>query len=197
MGWFSRKAATSKIRVLVVDDDSLTREICIRYLKELEYEADGAGGGAEALDQLKHGMRDIIIVDVIMPDMDGKTLLRQIKQRYPHTDVVLMTASPNIVDVIVSMKIGAYDYLIKPVNKDMLELTMKRCLEKRVLRLERDAEHALRKKLEASVERMRQMEKERSTLVEEHGVPLLKMLKGEEASRHLKALLDFLAQKIS
>ncbi len=224
MGWFSKKATSGKTRVLVVDDDALTREICMKFLGELGYEAEGARGGADALDQLGRGMKDIIITDVIMPDMDGKALLRQIKQRYPHSDVILMTASPNIVDVIVSMKLGAYDYLIKPVNKDMLELTMKRCLEKRTLRLERDAEQALRKKLEIVAERMRQMEKDRKILMDDHGVPLLKLVKEvegalgkasngvagqdreelaairarvEELSRHLKTLLDFLAQKVS
>lgn len=170
----------------MVDDDPPSLGVCVDLLKELGYEAEGVTKAKVAIERLGDGHWDMLFTDVVMPDMNGKEVLRAVKQRFPTIDVIVMTGFPKIADAIVTLKMGAYDYLMKPITKDMLELTVRRCLEKRELQMGRNFEYMLRRRVEVLQDQVRGAEKDRKKVMDEHGEPLLKILK--ETQGHVERL---------
>lgn len=107
--------------VLLVDDEvpfveTMTKRLGVRDLTVLT-----AFSGLEALEKLeKEKSVDVIVLDVKMPGMDGIDTLREIKARYPLVEVVMLTGHGTIETAIEGMKLGAFDYLLKPTNIDQL-----------------------------------------------------------------------------
>ncbi|GAB4354370.1 MAG: sigma-54 dependent transcriptional regulator [Candidatus Abyssubacteria bacterium] len=138
-------AALSKnANILVVDDDSLTRYSLKEMLSLEGYTAHTAEDGESALAILQNTYCDVVIADISMPGMNGFELLKDIKERYPDTVVILITAFGTIEDAVAGIKLGAYEYITKPLNDDEVKLSIHRSLEQKSLRLEN---LELRKKL--------------------------------------------------
>jgi CheY-like chemotaxis protein len=120
---------TTRKNILFVDDDKTTRKILKTILDDHGYESFSAENGDDALHEFKLHDIDIVITDIEMPEMDGFQLIQEIKKL--DDDVLCMVLSvhnePEL--VIKIMKLGIYDYLIKPVKADVLELTLKRAFE--------------------------------------------------------------------
>lgn len=121
-------------RLLVVEDDPLVRTVCVRLLKMRQYEVDQVENGVRALERLGEVTYDIVLTDLSMPLLNGLGLLRQIRDRYPSTDAIMITAFGSIDTAKQALKLGAFDYLTKPLELDDLERTVQTCLEMRELR---------------------------------------------------------------
>jgi DNA-binding NtrC family response regulator len=117
---------THHIRLLVVDDEKNQRELLQGFLQKKGYYVQAAEGGEQALAWLKDHACEVILTDHKMPGMDGTTLLKTIKALYPETWVILMTAYGTVEKAVEAMKLGAYDYLSKPIDLDELLLMLDR-----------------------------------------------------------------------
>jgi DNA-binding NtrC family response regulator len=106
----------SPLRILFVDDQEEIRCLFTAGLRSEEIHIDTAINGEEALKILAGTVYDLVVTDVRMPVMDGITLLRHIKERYPRLFVVILTAHGSIEDAVQAMKLGAYDYILKPFD---------------------------------------------------------------------------------
>jgi DNA-binding NtrC family response regulator len=107
--------------VLLVDDEVPFVETMTKRLTKRELTVLTAFSGSEALDKLAAEKRiDVVILDVKMPGMDGIDALREIKRLYPLVEVVMLTGHGTIDTAIEGMKLGAFDYLLKPTNIDVL-----------------------------------------------------------------------------
>ena len=116
----------SKNRVMVVDDEFHMRDFICETLRRKHLEVVAFPDGQSALDTLAKYPVDLVISDVKMPKMSGLTLLKHIKQTYPTTDVIMITAYGTIEDAVTSIREGAYDYVQKPFAPHDLLL----CVEK-------------------------------------------------------------------
>lgn len=116
-------------RILVVDDEENLRRVTQLKLHQAGYEAMTASDGAQALELLARNPQDLVITDLKMPGMSGMELLQAIREGYPEIVVIVVTAFGTIESAVEAMKLGAFDYIIKPVNADALKLVVSRALE--------------------------------------------------------------------
>ena len=107
--------------ILIVDDEKNTREGLRRGLEPLGYEVRVAADAAEALDTLKSGDIDLMLTDLRMPGMDGLELIKRAQNASPETQIIMLTAYPDHKTAVEAMKHGAYDYLEKPYQLDVVE----------------------------------------------------------------------------
>jgi DNA-binding response OmpR family regulator len=107
-------------RVLVVDDEASLRQTFARMLHQLGCEVTTAVDGPEALQRLEAAPYDLVYLDIRLPGMDGLQVLRQIHDRYPEVAVVLLTAHASISSAVEAVRLGATDYLIKPITPEAL-----------------------------------------------------------------------------
>jgi len=123
-----------KARILVVDDEEIVIRSCLRILGEdAETEVEAVQDGREALSKIDEGHFDVLILDIMMPKMDGLEVLRRVKETHPDIDVIMVTGLSQIETAVKSMKLGAFDYLPKPFDPDELKLVVRRALERRQL----------------------------------------------------------------
>lgn len=115
-------------RVLVVDDKPTMLSL-VKKILEATYDIETASDGATALKTLASRQFDVVLTDVRMPGADGFEVVRTVKQRWPRTEVVMMTAFASIETAIEAIKQGAYDYLSKPFDPDDVNLVVARALE--------------------------------------------------------------------
>ncbi len=116
-------------RILVVDDEENLRRVTQLKLQQAGYEAMTASDGAQALEVLSKHPQDLVLTDLKMPGMSGIELLQKIKEEYLEVVVIVVTAYGTIESAVEAMRLGAYDYIIKPVNADALKLIVSRALE--------------------------------------------------------------------
>ncbi len=120
-------------RILIVDDEEIVVRSCRRILSDDCYVLDSVQNGMDALKQVDENSFDIIILDVMMPKMDGLQVLQQVKERHPDIEVIMMTGLSEIQTAVKAMKLGAFDYLSKPFDPDELKHVVDRALERRKL----------------------------------------------------------------
>ena len=119
--------------ILVVDDEANVRELCCDVLAATGYEVCLADCGDMAIRHLETGRIDVVLTDLRMPGLSGIELLRHVKENYPDTDVVVMTAFGTIPTAVEATRLGAYDYITKPFEIDQLTSLMTRLMERREL----------------------------------------------------------------
>ncbi len=123
-----------KVRILVVDDELIIRESLHGWLKKSGYQVDTAEGGSAALAMLEKTPYDLLFLDIMMPVMSGIEVLEVVKEDYPQTLVVMITAYGSVETAVQAMKRGANDYLLKPFDPDQLSLlTEKLMQQKRIM----------------------------------------------------------------
>lgn len=111
-----------KARVLLVDDEEMFVEMLGERLEARGLEVTKSFDGEQALEQIRKKDFDVVILDVLMPGKDGVDTLKEIKQLKPLTEVIMLTGHATVDTAIQGMKLGAYDYLLKPTEtKDLLE----------------------------------------------------------------------------
>ncbi len=124
-------------KILVVDDQFADRELCKDILEESGFDVQAANGGPEAVELLTSGLNvDIVLSDLNMPEIDGIELVRRIKEQKPEIEVIIMTAYGTIPAAVEAIKLGAFDFFIKPVDRHKISSLIKRCLEFRDLHKE-------------------------------------------------------------
>jgi len=107
-------------RVLLVDDETDYLEVWSRRLKKRNVNAAGVPSGKEALRYLETIPVDVVVLDVRMPEMDGIQVLREIKKSHPLVEVIMLTGHASLEVAIEGMRLGAFDYLMKPADIDEL-----------------------------------------------------------------------------
>ncbi len=121
--------------VLIVDDELGTRE-SLRMILKNDYEVFLAKDAEQAFYQIKEHSPDIILLDIILPDLDGLKVLEKVKQRDPDSVVVMITATKTVKTAVEAMKLGAFDYVTKPFDIDELRLIISRSLSTQALKKE-------------------------------------------------------------
>lgn len=109
-----------KTRILIVDDEKEFVEVLAERLALRDYGVTTSFSGKDAVEKLKQLNFDVVILDVLMPDMDGIETLKRIKGLKPLTEVIMLTGNATVETAINGMKLGAYDYLMKPCKDDEL-----------------------------------------------------------------------------
>jgi DNA-binding NtrC family response regulator len=123
-------------KVLVVDDDAKTRAQFAEFLEREGFIVDTAENGEQAATLLQQDFYDVAIIDLNMPKVDGMTVLKDLVDHQPDTVGIIMTGYATIRNAVEAMKLGAYDYLSKPVKMEEVLMVVQRALEFRDLRRE-------------------------------------------------------------
>lgn len=124
------------LKILIAEDEEITLKHMSYALEKEGYKVTGVSNGLEALNKIKGEDFDILIADIKMPVMDGLTLLSEVKENYPGTEVIIVTGFGSIESAVNAMKQGASEYITKPFNLDELSLKIKKLQEKK--RLEKE-----------------------------------------------------------
>ncbi|MFH1351850.1 MAG: sigma-54 dependent transcriptional regulator [Pseudomonadota bacterium] len=115
-----------KMSIMVVDDELIVRESFLHWFEKLGHRVEAAASGFEALEKLERFPFELLFVDIKMPGMDGIELLRRVKEEYPDTSVIIITAYGSIDTAVNAMKMGAMDYLLKPFRPEQLSLVLEK-----------------------------------------------------------------------
>ena len=126
----------SDTKILVVDDESKVREHFTEFLKHEGFEVHAAENGEIAINMTRQGLYDVILIDLNMPKVDGMAVLRHLVDHLQESIGIILTGHATIKNAVEAMKIGAYDYLTKPVKMEEVLMVIKRALEFRDLRRE-------------------------------------------------------------
>ena len=160
--------------ILLIEDEARLRDNLQTLLQSEGYHVTVAQNGAEGIKQLRHESFDLVITDLVMPEVDGFQVLEYLKAYSPETVVVVMTAYVSAGSVIDALRKGAYDYLSKPFEFDLMKATIARALEKAYLQ----------KSLRHYMSKLEQLVDERTEALQQANVRL-------EAANRLKS--EFLA----
>jgi putative nucleotidyltransferase with HDIG domain len=125
-----------KAKILIVDDEEAIREVVSTLLEAQGYECASVSNGLLAQEHVRKYPVDLVLSDMIMPEMDGLGLVEWVTKNEPDIPVIMVTASHELEKALQAIRKGAYDYILKPFEKDQLYLGVTRGLEKRRLVLE-------------------------------------------------------------
>lgn len=127
---------TTTVRILVVDDEVNIRGALVTLLEKKGYQVRGAGTGEDALEQLESATADLVLTDLKMPGIGGMEFIRRLKAKWPDMEVVVMTAYGSIDTAVEAMRHGAYDYLMKPIDRERFPVVVEKALERHFLATE-------------------------------------------------------------
>jgi putative nucleotidyltransferase with HDIG domain len=182
-------------RILVVDDEDAIREIVCSMLAAANYKTRQASSGLKALAILDAGEEfELMLSDLMMADLDGIGLLERTKERYPDMPVVMVTAVHDISVALAAIRNGAYDYLLKPFEREQLLATVRRALENRRLKMEN---RKYQTELESLVDaRTEQLQKAMSNLERSYDITLEALgdaldLKDKETEGHSRRVTAY------
>jgi len=171
----------SPATVLVVDDMSTLRFMLSQHVKQLGHRVQGAANGLEALERLRSMPCDLVLLDVLMPEMDGHAVLDELKRdpELRNIPVIVVSGVDELDSVVRCIESGAEDFLHKPVNPTLLRARINASLEKKRLR---DQEVQLHRQLQDNFNRLQELEKLRDSLthmvVHDLRTPLTALLSG-------------------
>jgi len=117
------------LNVLVVDDEQVVLDSIIKHLKKDNFTIHTALTAKAGLDILETGKMDIILTDLMMPEMDGLQFMKEVKDRDPHTPVIMITGYATINTALQATELGAFDYIAKPFTKSELRSVLQRASE--------------------------------------------------------------------
>ena len=118
------------IRVLIADDERNLRELIVRELARRGHEVDGVGDGAAALERIREGSYDVVVLDMRMPHKEGIDVLREVATFPEAPQVIMLTGFQEVSTAVEAMKLGAYDYLTKPTKIEELDVVVRKAAEK-------------------------------------------------------------------
>ncbi len=116
-------------KILIVDDDQTFRQHLGNLFRRRGYDVTEAESGGEALRQFRRKRFEVVLLDIVLNDIDGVEILKELKQLSPEVQVIMMTGNATVENAIASMKLGAYDYLTKPFNLEELFILVERAGE--------------------------------------------------------------------
>lgn len=180
--------------ILVVDDEEAIREVVSTMLESKGYHCAVAHNGRAAQEQIKRDTPDLVLSDMIMPEMDGIKLLEWMRQYDPDIPVIMVTAIHDISTALEAIRRGAYDYILKPFEKDQLFLGVGRALQHRRLVTEnrnyqRDLERQVEDRTARLTEALGQLEQSYDATLEALGSAL--DLKDAETEGHCQRVTAF------
>ena len=140
--------------ILVMEDEISVAKGLEMVLTEEGYAVDLAMNGQSALDKFRHVPFDLLVADLRLPDMDGMEVIKEVKDKHPETEAIIITGYPSVSSAVNSVKIGVFDYMRKPFTEDEFKVSV---------------HGALKKKQEASMERLIN-ETERGRLIQKREV---------------------------
>src|SRR5699024_4107861 len=108
------------MRILMVEDETYMAEAIVHILKKHHYTVDLVDNGADGLDYGLSGIYDVIILDIMLPEMDGLSVLKELRRNQVHTPIILLTARSDTEDRVTGLDSGADDYLAKPFETEEL-----------------------------------------------------------------------------
>jgi two-component system OmpR family response regulator len=123
-------------RVLVVDDEEDFLETLVNRLRRRGVHAQGALSGPQALEAMEGEIFDVVVLDVRMPGMDGLEVLKELKNKWPFVEVIMLTGHGSVESGIQGMRLGAFDYVMKPADLEDLLEKISQAQERRALREE-------------------------------------------------------------
>jgi two-component system sensor histidine kinase/response regulator len=182
-GAISKQAAVAPGLLLVVDDDAGNRDVLSRRLKRQGHDVRTACSGRDALRLMQEVAFDLVLLDIMMPDMDGYEVLGHIKtdDRLHHIPVIMISALSEVQSVVRCIEAGAEDYLAKPFNPTLLKARIGASLEKK---RGRDRETVLFEQLQKNYKRLEEVEKlrddMRNMIVHDLRTPLTAVIVGVE-----------------
>ncbi|MCX6626745.1 MAG: response regulator, partial [Candidatus Solibacter sp.] len=140
-------ATRTKGRILIVDDELVVRDSLGKWFTSEGYSARPAGGAREALEVIQQAEFDIALLDIKMPGMDGMELQARLREADPDLTIIIMTGYASVETAVQALKLGAYDYITKPVDPDELSHLVSNALEhkrarREVVRLREDLQEA-------------------------------------------------------
>src|SRR5215470_13336321 len=164
-------------KILVVDDEEAIREVVSTMLESKGYRCTVAHNGRAAQDHIKRTTPDLILSDMIMPEMDGIKLLEWVREFDPDVPVIMVTAIHDISTALEAIRRGAYDYILKPFEKDQLFLGVGRALQHRRLvnenrKYQRDLEQQVEDRTARLTEALEQLEQSYDDTLEALGSAL-------------------------
>jgi two-component system response regulator ResD len=109
-------------RILVVDDDRSLADVVVSYLSRAGHEAQTIGDGRSAIERVDADPPDLIVLDIMLPEVDGLEVCRQVRARHPHLPIIMLTALGEAEDRIAGLEVGADDYVTKPFSPRELVL---------------------------------------------------------------------------
>ena len=110
----------AKASILVVDDEEVVRRSYARILGEMDCDAQAAADGEQALQAMARRPFDVVLLDLRMPGAQGLDILKTIKERWPASEVVIITGYPTVASAREALRLGACDYLAKPADPDQV-----------------------------------------------------------------------------
>jgi two-component system response regulator PilR (NtrC family) len=122
------------LRILIVDDNKELREILQEYLQAEDYVADGAANGREALIRHRENPYDLIVTDLNMPEVTGMELIRSIKREDDDTEFIIVTGYASLDSAVEAVRMGAFDYIVKPFRMEELKVVVKNVRDKVALK---------------------------------------------------------------
>jgi two-component system, NtrC family, sensor kinase len=144
------------MKILLIDDEPDIVRVLSRSLKADGYEVSSAASGAEGLAEFDRVRPEIVITDIKMPGMDGIEVLKQVKQREPDAEVIIITGHGDIHNAVESLHFGASDFINKPVRDEALSIALKRAEEKiEIRRRLKEYTHDLEAKIEVATRELR------------------------------------------
>ena len=181
-------------RILIVDDEEAIREVVSSLLEAQGFRCWSEGNGLEAIEHLKASAIDLVLSDMVMPEMDGLQLLSWVRQHDTDIPVIMVTAMHDVSTALEAIRNGAYDYILKPFEKDQLFLSVRRALDHRRLVLEnrnyqRNLEQVVEQRTLALKEALNQLEQSYDETLEALGGAL--DLKDAETEGHCKRVTTF------
>ncbi|MFH1865352.1 MAG: response regulator, partial [Candidatus Eisenbacteria bacterium] len=117
------------VRLLIVDDEEIMRQFLNEVLKDEGYDIDLAASGKEALKRMNDSEYDIVLTDIVMPELDGLGVVAATKDLSYNPSVIVMTGYASMETAVESMKLGAADYITKPFNIDQIRIIVKNAVE--------------------------------------------------------------------
>jgi DNA-binding NtrC family response regulator len=123
--------------VLLVDDETEFLDTLVKRIKKRSVNAQGVGSGEEALAYLNQNQVDVVVLDVRMPGIDGIETLRRIKLNYPLIEVIMLTGHASLEVAIEGMELGAFDYMMKPIEIDELLYKLQDAYKKKYIQSEK------------------------------------------------------------
>lgn len=133
--------------VLIVDDEQEFRETISQRLQNRGFKVNTAANGREALESLEGYIYDAIVLDMLMPEMDGMETLKRIRRTHPEMQIILLTGHATVQKGVEAVKLGAMDFLEKPADIETLAAKIKEAQAKRLLLVEKQREEAVRETL--------------------------------------------------
>jgi len=127
----------NSLNVLFVDDETDFLDTVLKRMKKRDVNVTGAESGEKALELLEREPVDVLVLDVRMPGMDGIQALREIKKNHPLVEVIMLTGHASMEVAIEGMELGAFDYLMKPVDIDELLYKIQDAYKKKLIQLEK------------------------------------------------------------